>query len=244
MLKKLTQKEDIFKNESVIIAGAGPGNPKLITLKVLYAIKLADVIIYDALVNKAILSNSNKFCKLIFAGKTQNNKACTQEQIISWIINYAKQKKKVLRLKGGDPNIFGRGAEEIDYLKEKKISFSVFSGITASQGALNIIGENFISKEESCHLITGHKAINSNTPKINFKSIAKNRGKIIIYMGLNQLNYISKNLIINGKSKNSEVVIISKISLKKEKKIRTNLLKCSETINNFGLKTPAIIIIK
>ena len=74
MLKKLTQKENIFKNESVIIAGAGPGNPKLITLKVLYAIKLADVIIYDALVNKAILSNSNKFCKLIFAefGRTSS----------------------------------------------------------------------------------------------------------------------------------------------------------------------------
>ena len=243
MLKSPPPKENIFKNESVIIGGAGPGNPELITLRVLEAIKLADVIIYDALVNKKILKNAKKNCTLIFAGKKLNKKSCTQDDIINWMVKNAKNRKKVLRLKGGDPTIFGRGGEEVDYLIKEKISFKVFSGITASQEAMKILNMNFMTKENNFAMITGHKAINLQTPEINYSHLSKISGKIIIYMGLTQINIISKNLILNGKSDSSEVKIISNISLRNQKKISTNLLECSKTKDKFGLKTPVIIVI-
>ena len=107
-----------FKPGTVILAGSGPGSKDLITLKVYIAIKLADVIIYDALVNKNLLKNSKKTSILIFAGKTKNTKACSQNEINQWMVYHAKKNKKILRLKGGDPSFFSRGSQEIDFLKK------------------------------------------------------------------------------------------------------------------------------
>ena len=120
MLINYKPPKNFFNDGTIILAGAGPGDPKLLTFKVYQAIKMADVIIYDALVGKDIICLAKKKCKLIFAGKLSNNKSCSQEDIISWMKSYSKLNKKVLRLKGGDPSIFGRGAEELQALKKSE----------------------------------------------------------------------------------------------------------------------------
>ena len=242
MFKNIIFPKKSFKKGSVIIAGAGPGDPKLLTLKVYNCIKYADVIIYDGLVNTDILKNSSKKTNLIFAGKSFTNKSCTQQQIISWMISHAKKEKRVLRLKGGDPLVFGRGAEEVEALKKNKISFQIFPGITASQHALRYASDDDDKINEFC-LITGHKAINSELPKLDYKKISNIDGKIIVYMGLSQIKEIAKELIGNGKKKETVVEIIKNVSLASEEKVITSLVKCSKENLKFGLTPPVIIII-
>lgn len=241
-LKDLSTKED-FKNGTVILAGSGPGDPKLITLKVFLSIKTADVIIYDALVNSNVLKDSKKNATLIFAGKRSLNKSCSQEDIFNWMIKYAKMGKKVLRLKGGDPSVFGRGAEEINTLKKNNIPFKIFSGITAAQESFSSLKSDYILSNDSFLLITGHKAINKTTPDLNFEALANYSGKIIIYMGLSRLNFIAHNLIDHGKNKNSLVQIVSKVSLNEQVTFRRKLLECCIPKELLNIKSPAIIII-
>ena len=243
MLEKIIKPNQLFNDVSVILAGAGPGNVNYLTINVFYAIQEADVIIYDGLVGKKIIEWARKDCNLILASKSLQNKACTQEQIINWMIKFSKEKKKVLRLKGGDPSVFGRGAEEIEALQMNKIPFKIFSGITASQGAINILKNNFENFKGNFCFITGHKAINSSTPEMNFSSLSRFNGKIIIYMGLSQLSYIAKNLIKCGKHKEETVQIVKDISLSTQKTLTTNLDQCVKSRNNFNLKPPVIIII-
>ena len=242
MFKNIIFPKKSFKKGSVIIAGAGPGDPKLLTLKVYNCIKYADVIIYDGLVNTDILKNSSKKTNLIFAGKSFTNKSCTQQQIISWMISHAKKEKRVLRLKGGDPLVFGRGAEEVEALKKNKIPFQIFPGITASQHALRYASDDDNKINEFC-LITGHKAINSELPRLDYKKISNIDGKIIVYMGLSQIKEIAKELIGNGKKKETVVEIIKNVSLASEKKVITSLVKCSKENLKFGLSPPVIIVI-
>ena len=242
MFKNIVFPKKSFKKGSVIIAGAGPGDPKLLTLKVYNCIKHADVIIYDGLVNTDILKNASKKTNLIFAGKSFTNKSCTQQQIISWMISHAIKEKRVLRLKGGDPLVFGRGAEEVEALKKNKIPFQIFPGITASQQALRYASDNNNKINEFC-LITGHKAIDSYLPRLDYKKISKIDGKIIIYMGLSQIKEIAKELIGNGKKKETVVEIIKNVSLASEEKVITSLVKCSKENLKFGLSPPVIIII-
>ena len=242
MFKNIVFPKKSFKKGSVIIAGAGPGDPKLLTLKVYNCIKYADVIIYDGLVNIDILKNSGKKTNLIFAGKSFTNKSCTQQQIIMWMISHAKKEKRVLRLKGGDPLVFGRGAEEVESLKKNKIPFQIFPGITASQQALNYLSDSNNKINEFC-LMTGHKAIDSQLPRFDYKKISKINGKIIIYMGLSQIKEIAKKLIANGKKKETVVEIIKNVSLASQEKVITSLVKCSKENLKFGLTPPVIIII-
>lgn len=243
MLIDINVSKNFFINGSIILAGAGPGDPNLLTLKVYKAIKLADVIIYDALVSKEIIDLAKKNCKLIYAGKLANNKSCSQDDIILWMKNYSKLNKKVLRLKGGDPSIFGRGAEELYALKDEKIPIKVFSGITAGQEALRKLRISYFNnKDKSFSIITGHRAIN-NKRELNFKKLSTFNGRIIIYMGLSELNNIAKKLIDFGKCNESDVKIITNISLKNEKILSTKLKNCLLEKNKFGLKPPAIIII-
>tara|TARA_X000000950_G_scaffold289063_1_gene409484 strand:+ start:12967 stop:13701 length:735 start_codon:yes stop_codon:yes gene_type:complete len=243
MLINFKPPKNFFNDGTIILAGAGPGDPKLLTLKVYQAIKMADVIIYDALVGKDIICLAKNKCKLIFAGKLSNNKSCSQEDIISWMKSYSKLNKKVLRLKGGDPSIFGRGAEELQALKKVKISIKVFSGITAGQEALKKLKISYFNNEtKSFSLITGHRAI-INKKEINFKKLSAYEGRIIIYMGLSHLNNIANKLINFGKCENTSVKIITNISLKNERIFTTKLKNCVLEKNKFGLKPPAIIII-
>lgn len=232
-----------FKKGTVILAGAGPGNPSLITLKLKYIISLADVVIFDALVNKKILELCKPNVKLIYAGKIKERKACTQSEINEWLLKYSQKKKKVLRLKGGDVSFFSRVSQEINFLKKNKVKTEIFSGITSSQASLQKAQSNFFNKSNFCNFITGHKIIKKNK-EVNYSQICKNKGKIIIYMGVGQISMIVSKLILNGINENEKVTLIENASKQSEKLFFTTLKKCPTFIKKKNINSPSIIIIR
>lgn len=233
-----------FKEGTVIIAGAGPGNLKLVTIKTILALKSADIIIYDSLINKVLLKYCKKKAKLIFAGKTSANQACSQEDINEWLVNYAKKNKKVLRLKGGDVSFFSRGSQEISFLKKNKIKFKVFTGITSAQAALKEDNEKKADFKLCLNLITGHRQIKSNTRKINYDYLVNTGGKILVYMGVSQIESIQNSLIKSGMKKNTKILIISNASLENQIIYNTKLKDVINFVQDNEVKPPSIIIIK
>ena len=232
-----------FEKNTVIIAGAGPGSKKLITLELKYILRVADVIVYDALVNKSILEECNEKVLLIYAGKTKK-KSCTQTEINELLVKYAKKGKRVLRLKGGDVSFFSRAGQEVKFLKKNKVNFRVISAVTSSQASISQTSENFFNKKRFCNFITGHKKINSNSKDVDYYNVIKNKGKIFIYMGISQIEKISKNLQKNQVSLKERVSIIKNASLKNQKIYKTNLKNCSSFIKKNKITSPAIIIIR
>ena len=233
-----------FKEGTVIIAGAGPGNIKLVTIKTMLALKSADVIIYDSLINKALLKYCKKNVKLIFAGKTSTNRACSQENINEWLVKYAKKNKKVLRLKGGDVSFFSRGSQEISFLKKNKVKFKIFTAITSAQAAFNEIKEKSSNTKFCLNFITGHKQIKTNSRKINYDYLVNTEGKILIYMGISQIESIKNSLIKSGMKKNTKISIISNASLENQIIYNTKLNDVTNFIKDYEVKPPSIIIIK
>ena len=233
-----------FKNGTVILAGAGPGEPNLITLKLKYILGLADVVIFDALVNKKILELCKSNVKLIFAGKIKEKRSCTQSEINEWLLKYSKKNKKVLRLKGGDVSFFSRISQEISFLKKNKIKTEVFSGITSSQASLKIAKASFFNKSSFCNLMTGHKIIIKKNREVNYSQICKNKGKIIIYMGMSQISTIVTKLISNGLNENEKVTLIENASMKSEKLFFTSLKNCPMFIKKNNISSPSIIIVR
>ena len=232
-----------FKPGTVILAGAGPGAQDLVTLKVYNAIKLADVIIYDALVNENLLKDTKKTAILIFGGKTKTKKACSQQEINEWMIYHTKKNNRVLRLKGGDPSFFSRASQEIKFLRTNLIKFQVFSGVTSSQQAIKRINYSFFNESEICNFITGHRRIKNKSISFNFEKVYKNKGRLIIYMGIGQIKKISSQLLNLGMSKNTKVKIVSNTSFSFEKIINTNLYDVEDAIVSNNIKPPSIIII-
>ncbi len=242
---KINYKDTIieFDKGSVILAGAGPGCINQVSLKVYSAIKQADVIIYDSLVNKNLLQLSKKSAKKIFGGKTKIKRACSQNEINEWMVHYSKMKKRVLRLKGGDPSFFSRGSQEIDFLKKNEINYKIFSGITSSQQALNSSRLSFFNENDICNFITGHRKINNNSVAFDLKKILDNNGRIIIYMGISQIEKISSDLMTFGMNPLTKVTLVSNASLETEKIFFSNIKNVKESIIENNILPPSIIII-
>ena len=232
-----------FEKNTVIIAGAGPGSKKLITLKLKYILNISDIVIYDALVNKSILKLCQKKAVLIYAGKTKKQ-SCTQSDINNLMLKYVKKNKRVLRLKGGDVSFFSRGSQEIEFLKKNKINFQVFSAISSSQASLNAINQNFFNKNKICNLFTGHKKVNSKSTVVDYNFLSKNNGRIFIYMGISQITEIIRSLVLKGINSSEKVSIVKNASLTNQKIFKTNLKNCASFIKKNKITSPAIIIIR
>ena len=233
----------VFEKGSVILAGAGPGCLEQVTLKVYVAIRQADVIIYDSLVNEKLLKNTKKSVVKIFGGKTKNKRACSQSEINEWMVDHAKKKNKVLRLKGGDPSFFSRGSQEIQYLKKKKIKYKIFSGITSSQPAIKKTNISFFNQNDVCNFITGHRRINNSSISLDLAKIVGNKGRIIIYMGVSQIKKISSDLIDLGIDRKTKVFIVSNASMHSERVFQCSLYEVEKTINQNNVLPPSIIVI-
>ncbi len=240
----LKQSNIKFNKGTVIIAGAGPGSINLISLKLKYILSIAEIIVYDALVNKEILKFCNSKSVLIFAGKIKEKRACTQSDINNWLLKYSKKNKKVLRLKGGDVSFFSRASQEVNFLKRNNVKTRIFSGITSSQASIKSSNSFFFNKSKFCNLITGHKIIKKKNKEVNYEYIRKNDGKIFIYMGVGQIKEIVKELISKGINQNEQVTFIQNASLKSEKKYSTRLNKCIDLVHQKKIKSPSIIIIR
>ena len=233
-----------FKKGTVILASAGPGDPSLITLKLKYILSLADVVIFDALVNNKLLELCKPKVKLIYAGKIKERKSCTQSEINEWLLKYSKKNKKVLRLKGGDVSFFSRVSQEINFLKKNNVKTEIFSGITSSQASLKKAESDFFNKSNFCNLMTGHKIIIKKNKEVNYSQICKNKGKIIIYMGISQISLIISKLISNGISENEKVTLIQNASMKSERLFFTTVKNCPMFIEKKNINSPSIIIIR
>ncbi|MGN1392795.1 MAG: uroporphyrinogen-III C-methyltransferase [Succinivibrionaceae bacterium] len=229
----------------VYIIGAGPGNIDYLTKGALDIIKKADVILYDRLASSEILNFAPNTCEFIYVGKSSKNHILSQEKINELLCQKALELeiKTVVRLKGGDPYVFGRGGEEVLALKEKNILYTVIPGITSVIGALASAGIPVTHRNvaESFHVITGHTKSGELSSQMSL--FAKLRGTLIFLMGVEHLSQIVESLISNGKPKDTAVAIIEKGSTVEERRINGRLDTIVSIAKTENIKPPALIVV-
>ncbi|CAH0525841.1 uroporphyrinogen-III C-methyltransferase [Vibrio hippocampi] len=192
----------------VSLVGAGPGDPDLLTVKGYRVIQAADVVVYDRLVSQQILALASEQAEMIYVGKKLDYHCVPQDQINQILVEKAREGKNVVRLKGGDSFIFGRGGEELETLAEQGISFEVVPGITAAAGATAYAGIPLTHRDhaQSVQFITGH--VQKDGREIEWSSLAQPNNTLVFYMGLKQSGHITEQLIANGLDANTPCAII------------------------------------
>ena len=234
-----------MKKGKVYLTGAGPGAKDLISLKAIEKIKIADVIIYDYLANNKFLDFAKKDAEIIYVGKQGGCHTLKQEEINKLIIQKAKEGKNVVRLKGGDPYIFGRGGEEAEELVEENIEFEVIPGITAASAATAYAGIPLTHRDftASVAFITGHEREDSEYSKIHWDKIATGIGTIVFYMGVKNLPYIVEKLIENGRAPETPVALIRWGTMPYQETVTGTLSNIVDIVKEKNLKPPAIIVV-
>ena len=229
----------------VYLVGAGPGDPDLITLKAIELIKKADVVLYDRLVSKKILAMIPKRCKSIYVGRAVGDDTTHQDSTNELMVKYAKLKKTVIRLKGGDPIIFGRGGEEAEFLKSFKIKYEIIPGITSGIGSATYAGIPLTHRQfaSSVVFVTGHEDPEKKTEVVKWKKLAKSVDTIVIMMGLSRIEEISKKLIDGGMDKTTPVAVIQNGTTPKQKMIKGTISNISNKIKRNKIRPPTNIII-
>ena len=226
----------------VYLIGAGPGDPELVTLKALRLVREADAIIYDSLIPKEILNEARKNAELIDVGKRMGREYKTQEKINELIIETAGRYEKVVRLKGGDPFVFGRGGEEATALEKAGIDYEVVPGVTSAVSVPEHAGIPVTHRKEarSFTVITGHTAAGS---EIDYSGYAKIDGTLVFLMGLNNIPNIRDGLIRGGMDAEMPAAVISSGFAINEKTVRGTLSNIEDKVKNAGLVSPAIIVV-
>ncbi len=234
-----------MKNKGFVsLVGAGPGDADLLTIKALRLLKTADVVVYDRLVSADILEMIPVGVSRISVGKTPGKHCVPQDQINEIIVNLAKAGRRIVRLKGGDPYMFGRGGEEVIALKRHEIPFEVVPGVTAASGcsAYSGIPLTHRGKSRRVQFITGH--FNNDEPvDLNWQSIADPDSTLVIYMGLGNLSHISGNLMNAGLAPSTPAAAIENGSTKKQRRVITTLDTLAVEAERKQLKAPVMIII-
>jgi len=231
-----------FDQGWVWLAGAGPGDPGLITVLGLSAIAGADVILYDALINRALLKLARPGAELVFAGKRAGKRSCKQSDISRTLISLAKKGKRVLRLKGGDPLVFGRGAEEALALAGAGVPFRIVPGVTAGIGGLAYAGIP-VTHRDTNHVVTfvtGHGP-DGKLPDLDWRAIARGSPTLVLYMARKHAGEIAANLIAAGRRVDEPAAIVSNASF-------TDQIVQVTTLSELGAATtqsaaPAILVI-
>ena len=226
----------------VYLTGAGPGDPELLTLKAINAIKNADIIVYDRLVNKEILNYAKKDVIFKYVGKENKKHTVPQDEINEILFQASQKYENVVRLKGGDPFVFGRGGEEAIYLYERDVKFEIIPGISSSVAVASYAGIPVTHRgiTTSFRVVTGHETPNKKISQIEWQTFL-NDETIVFLMGLHNINLISSKLIGLGKDKNYPCAVISKGTTKEQKVVTGTLENIVE--KSKGLKSPAIIIV-
>ncbi len=227
----------------VYLVGAGPGDYKLMTLRGLDALKKADIIIYDRLANETLLKEAKETCEFIYVGKKSSDHTMKQEDINELIAKKAEEGKTVVRLKGGDPYVFGRGGEEGEVLYERGIDFEVIPGITSAIGGLCYAGIPITHRDyaSSFHVITGH--LKEDGEELNWNALASLKGTLVFLMGMSNLENIVNNLMDNGKPIDTPVAIINWASRSNQRVVIGNLENIYKVVQREGIKPPSLIVI-
>ncbi|MBL4692446.1 MAG: uroporphyrinogen-III C-methyltransferase [Magnetovibrio sp.] len=229
---------------TVYIVGAGPGDPGLLTLKAAECLKKADVVVYDRLVSKEILDLVPAQAQKVFAGKAARDHFMPQEQINQTLVDFAQKNKVVVRLKGGDPFIFGRGSEEALALAENDIKFEIVPVISASGGCGAYAGIPLTHRglATGVRFVTGH-CQDGKHPDLNWQSLADPDTTLVIYMGLINIEMISQELIKAGLSPTTPTAGIERGTTLEQRTIFSTLENLAATLNEAQLKAPSLLII-
>ncbi len=227
----------------VYLVGAGPGNPDLLTFRALRLMQQADVVVYDRLVSAEILDLTRRDSEKIYVGKQRANHSLPQESINDLLLTLAKKGKRVVRLKGGDPFIFGRGGEEIEALLEENIDFQVVPGITAASGCSTYAGIPLTHRDhaQSCTFVTGH--LKDGSTDLNWPQLAAANQTIVFYMGLSGLKTICQSLINHGCSKEHPIAIVQQGTTANQRVITGTLETLPQTVIDQQIKAPTLIIV-
>ncbi|PTX56075.1 uroporphyrin-III C-methyltransferase [Litoreibacter ponti] len=228
----------------VWLCGAGPGDPGLLTLHALNALRQADVVIYDALVQEAILDWAPQ-AEHIYAGKRGGKPSAKQRDISLRLVELARAGKRVLRLKGGDPFVFGRGGEEAQTLVQHGVPIRIIPGISAGIGGLAYAGIPVTHRDvnQSVTFVTGHDQSGNATGSLDWPAIARGSQVIVIYMGMKHIAHISGELMRAGRAASEPVAIVTTATTDQQRVLETTLGSCVADIEAEGLEPPAIICV-
>lgn len=228
----------------VWLCGAGPGDPGLLTLHAVNALRQADVVVYDALVEDAILSWAPQAVH-IYAGKRGGKPSAKQRDISLRLVELAKAGKRVLRLKGGDPFVFGRGGEEAQTLVQHAVPIRIIPGISAGIGGLAYAGIPVTHRDvnQSVTFVTGHDQSGQTPSSLNWRAIAEGSQVIVIYMGMKHAERISNALLEAGRAGDEPCAVVCSATTDDQKVLETTLGRLARDIENSGMEPPAILCI-
>jgi uroporphyrin-III C-methyltransferase len=227
----------------VYLVGAGPGDPELLTLKAARLIGEADVLVYDKLVSKAVLELARPDAERIYAGKERGNHSLPQEQINELLVRLAKSGMRVVRLKGGDPYIFGRGSEEVETLHADGVNFEVVPGVTAAAGVASYAGIPLTHRNyaQACVFVTGY--LRDGSMNLDWPGLARRRQTVVIYMGLPGLPYLCAKLIEHGLPPEWPAAIVQHGTRPSQRTMTGTLTTLPALAETAGLRAPTLIIV-
>ena len=227
----------------VSLVGAGPGDAELLTLRAARLISAADAVVYDALVGEDILTLIRDDAERIYVGKEAGNHTLAQEEINHLLVRLARNGKHVVRLKGGDPFIFGRGGEEIEELVQYNVAFEVVPGVTAASGVSAYAGIPLTHRDyaQSCTFATGH--LKNGTADLDWPALVRPNQTVVIYMGIGALAEISRQLIAHGMSPDTPAAAVQHGTRRNQRTVVATLCTLADAIAAAGVRPPALLIV-
>ncbi len=243
LAERLADDKPVATGGEVYLVGAGPGDPDLLTFKALRLMQKADVVLYDRLVADEIVDLCRRDAERIYVGKARADHAVPQQEINQLLVDLALQGKKVLRLKGGDPFIFGRGGEEIELLAKNGVPFQVVPGITAASGCASYAGIPLTHRDyaQSVRFVTGH--LRDGTTNLPWSELVHSSQTVVFYMGLVGLSAICSQLIAHGRAPGTPIALIQQGTTQHQRVITGTLADMEQRVVGQGIKAPTLIIV-